>query len=324
MVTSGGFTAVPAGLGHFWSLAVEEQFYLLWPFLVWALGPRHLLKVCGALVVGAWLARIAAVTISPNTLISYLLLPTRIDTLALGAILSLTLLDPRKQRLLRRAVPYAVVLAVALLAGLLIASPAARSFSAYEPMMQVVGYTGIALLAALAVHRGAVPGVGRGARILTWTGLRRLGLYSYGLYVFHVPVQHVWHQVADPRLDVLLGGHSAVLFQVVSVAGQFAISAVIAVAELSLLRAPFPPAQAIFPEREGWSGRRAAVGESTLASARGFGSDLERARITPRASRAAPGEGPPPFRPPSPLSGPSPRRDIRRRSRQILARVQVW
>ena len=38
--------SVPLGFAHFWSLAVEEQFYLIWPFLVWRLAPRHLVIAC--------------------------------------------------------------------------------------------------------------------------------------------------------------------------------------------------------------------------------------------------------------------------------------
>jgi peptidoglycan/LPS O-acetylase OafA/YrhL len=41
--------ASPYGFGHFWSLAIEEQFYLLWPLVVWRLAPRRLVTVCNGL-----------------------------------------------------------------------------------------------------------------------------------------------------------------------------------------------------------------------------------------------------------------------------------
>jgi len=56
-VAAAGFTPSSA-LGHFWSLAVEEQFYLIWPIVVLCLGRRHLLGAFWAGVVGALLCRI--------------------------------------------------------------------------------------------------------------------------------------------------------------------------------------------------------------------------------------------------------------------------
>ena len=58
--SEGGFTQTSGG--YFWSLAVEEQFYLLWPFLVYALSERSLLRVSMALLALSLVARVVLVT----------------------------------------------------------------------------------------------------------------------------------------------------------------------------------------------------------------------------------------------------------------------
>src|SRR5882762_4814287 len=52
-----GFSIVSASLQHFWSLSIEEQFYLAWPFLVLTLTRRRLLSLCGVLVLLAFVLR---------------------------------------------------------------------------------------------------------------------------------------------------------------------------------------------------------------------------------------------------------------------------
>ena len=47
----GGWGAAPLHSGHLWSLAIEEQFYLVWPFVVWKLDRRTLMTVCLSVVV---------------------------------------------------------------------------------------------------------------------------------------------------------------------------------------------------------------------------------------------------------------------------------
>jgi len=76
----------PNILGHFWSLAVEEQFYLIWPLCVWLLNSKRLAKVTVGASVIALLVRIfwvAHTGISPAIAIATV---TRMDTLLCGAL----------------------------------------------------------------------------------------------------------------------------------------------------------------------------------------------------------------------------------------------
>jgi len=85
-----GFTVY---LGHFWSLCVEEQFYLLWPWLVFFLPRRALLWICGLMVVLMPLVRVIAshhlsqAALEQNVL--FRTLPFQLDSLLLGGLIAL-------------------------------------------------------------------------------------------------------------------------------------------------------------------------------------------------------------------------------------------
>ena len=74
---------------HLWSLAVEEQFYLIWPFVIWKLKPRTLTRLCSFLIFMSLAARIGFWR-SGYPVASYTLMPARIDALAIGSLIALT------------------------------------------------------------------------------------------------------------------------------------------------------------------------------------------------------------------------------------------
>ena len=82
------------GLGILWSLAVEEQFYLFWPFIALRFSPRIVLRCALALIVLAPILRGAATPFLQDHSAIYYLMPFRMDLLASGSLLAVLWLQP--------------------------------------------------------------------------------------------------------------------------------------------------------------------------------------------------------------------------------------
>jgi peptidoglycan/LPS O-acetylase OafA/YrhL len=179
------------GFGHFWSLAVEEQFYLLWPLIVLRCSPRGLLWVCAASVVISLVTRcvLVATHFSADTL--YMFTICRMDALALGAgIAALLHIPSAYARLQKLGRPLALAAIVTFAATAIVT----RGFGMHEFGSQTIGYSLLALAFALMIMLTVVPvtGVLRNIMgILASTPMRLVGRYSYGMYVLHLPL-HVF------------------------------------------------------------------------------------------------------------------------------------
>jgi peptidoglycan/LPS O-acetylase OafA/YrhL len=105
LFTGNWLPALPNGFGHFWSLALEEQFYLFWPLLVVGLPPRRLLPACLWIAAGALLLRCVLVAYGAQWFTLYANTACRMDTLALGAAAACVLRIPARREALRRRLP---------------------------------------------------------------------------------------------------------------------------------------------------------------------------------------------------------------------------
>ncbi|GAA0562224.1 hypothetical protein GCM10010172_51770 [Paractinoplanes ferrugineus] len=174
--------SAPSPLQHFWSLAVEEQFYLVWPaligLLIW-LGLRHSAPLVLALAVAGSLA---CSIVQTGTAWSYFSPATRAWELGAGCLLALV--ADRFDR-----IPPAVATALAGfgLGGIVVA---ALSFDDSTP---VPGYA-----AALPVVATMLVLAGRGDAVLGVAPLRWLGQISYPLYLWHWPMLIIAEQAHGP------------------------------------------------------------------------------------------------------------------------------
>ena len=239
------------GNGHFWSLAVEEQFYLCWPAVVFLLGRRSLMLACVACVLGAPVFRFALVegAVGPlaNSLAPGVLAPARMDALALGGFLALAARRPEElKRLLRWAWPVAWASALVLL-GLFFWR---GSLSFYDDWVQTVGYTANAFLfgAILTLAVAAAPNTALHS-VCTHRFLTFFGRYSYALYVFHFQIAVLLARRVSEAGGLPTVAGLEVPARIVVHAVWYLVFRDFGLVELALVREAVPQAQGAFPLR---------------------------------------------------------------------------
>ncbi len=178
-------------LGHFWSLCVEEQFYLVWPWLVFWIGNRRkLMWICALTVPACLIARMVGQHFAPSWLYQQGFLvrfsPFRVDDLLLGGLLALLMRSPSKATALRAArwlLPPSLVVALLLIA-LVCARRIPVAAYPYPGWLQTGGFTLIALLSFLLIATAVQTGTWL-YFVFSWRPLRWAGRITYGAYVFH-------------------------------------------------------------------------------------------------------------------------------------------
>ncbi|OSZ77333.1 hypothetical protein CAP36_13075 [Chitinophagaceae bacterium IBVUCB2] len=170
---------------HTWSLAVEEQFYLVWPFIILLIrSPKKLLVVASFILVAVIIARYAIWMYKVEDLAySSLYTFTRIDGLCIGSMLAL--LMRTYPNFLKKYTTLIVLLMAAINFGFYFIN---NQQSVTLPYLAFVGYTTFAVLFGILVYE-AVTGESRMIQVLFNNAiLKFFGKISYGLYVYHWPV----------------------------------------------------------------------------------------------------------------------------------------
>jgi peptidoglycan/LPS O-acetylase OafA/YrhL len=195
----------PPSIRHFWTLGVEEQFYLVWPAIVLFTPRRYLMPVFLALIMSSPLAR--ATTVALGAPISrYRPLPIyHMDALGLGALLALVREACTTATLarLRRCLPYVAFASVVFYAA---AKVSARTGLTGEMFSELAGCV-FTLSFVWLVDRGSSGFGGPLKKLLEWRPLTYLGEISYGLYVYHLMILEAGLAQARtvPALSTLIG-----------------------------------------------------------------------------------------------------------------------
>lgn len=200
-------------LTHFWTLAVEEQFYLVWPLFILLTPRKHLQKAFWVVIALAPLLRLLTLGLhgleafsflrDSVALVVYSLPFTHLDAFALGAVLTLIRIPKAKSILLVSLVVLPLVgLATDYLAtgqwkdtslaslGFPITMPYGNKF--------IWGYSLVNGLCALVIY--GVARLGWANRLLEWRPLRYLGKISYGMYVYHLAI--IWLMTTIFNLNI--------------------------------------------------------------------------------------------------------------------------
>ncbi|QDT90634.1 acyltransferase family protein [Gimesia algae] len=190
-----GGSTPPMVVQPFWSLAVEEQFYLLWPFAVWLLGHRSLGVFCGSLFLLSLISRCVACYQGVDAMTVYTVTLFRLDTLSAGALIAVWLRNPVLESYLdRRALTGLIIVG----SGLLTVIAVDHGFYIDGPASQTIGYSLFAVASALLIAVVVLKSTQSGilSRLLENPVLRYFGNRSYAIYIFQmmvlIPVRKVY------------------------------------------------------------------------------------------------------------------------------------
>ena len=196
---------------HFWSLAVEEQFYLVWPILIWFCGMRYTKALCIACIVAAPVSRWWLVE---NGYSGFYLMPCRMDALACGGLLAVLLRTVPDPRRLKK--PFLLAAAAALLVGAvlfpLVSGKGIASVQVLKHTLPAVLSTSLVGLTVISFGNSPLN------RVFSLKSLQTIGQISYCLYLVHpflieltqpmtlnVPAQSV-HRLVLTRCAIIVVG----------------------------------------------------------------------------------------------------------------------
>lgn len=195
-------------LQHFWSLAVEEQFYLLWPWVILLVRkPKFLLALAGFLLLAVIAVRFTVWTMHLKDLNYFGLYTfTRIDGICIGSMLAILIY--MRSAFLEKYFTL-VVLALAAFNFIFYFFNRANEYS--FPYLAIVGYTTFAIMFALLIYEAIKQRTRIVNLILELPLLRFFGKISYGFYIFHWPIFLIFYDKVSSWFENQWPGKMTVL-----------------------------------------------------------------------------------------------------------------
>jgi peptidoglycan/LPS O-acetylase OafA/YrhL len=236
----------PLSVGGWWSLSIEEQFYLLWAVVIMLTPQRKLLRLCLALIVASILIRFAMVAFGASWAAIYTVTFARMDGIALGAAIAVT---ARTEVGLGNVKRWSLIAAALALAGFVIMET--LSGTAYEPgstfsiAIQITLFVWLwgALLVGTLV---ALPGSFL-QRLTHLKILRIFGKFSFALYLFHMLMNDVFLKIGfNPDSGVVIGG-SILPWQMLYLGAAISLSLICAYLSWHLYEKHFLKLKSFFP-----------------------------------------------------------------------------
>jgi peptidoglycan/LPS O-acetylase OafA/YrhL len=176
----------PFGLGATWSMALEEQFYLTWPVLVFLLKDKALSIVCMLLVVVSTSVRIASFYQGAPPAFPHMFTFARLDALALGCLAAIWVRSPSCTLARWRTGSYQSFAFGAAGAALV------RIIMHKNSSIVAYAFVAIALTGLLGISLISDPRSSLLGRSLSVGWLRYIGKICYGLYLWHLPLFTLW------------------------------------------------------------------------------------------------------------------------------------
>jgi peptidoglycan/LPS O-acetylase OafA/YrhL len=200
-------------LAHTWSLCIEEQFYVVFPLLVFLTPKRKIPLMCGIIIAAGIVFRISSVIFFDNIYMVSISPFSQIDLLACGVLLCCRQRDLITSKTLTQLIKHSLTIGIVGLAVVIAAVGALHDdvLGGYHLLSSPGNYQNNVFTAQIFFFLGLISvGIidrctlqeGMPAKILSTPLLRHLGKISYGLYVYHWPILLVARKISDDKLII--------------------------------------------------------------------------------------------------------------------------